>query len=357
MNAMKKTIIYIVAASVLALSGCSGEKSCCKKRSFIAHRGVDLHCTVAGENSLEAVGLAARAGFDAVETDVRLTADSVLVVMHDATLRRTCLTVGGEPVEKDVAVADLTMEQLRRDYRLKASEPKDRSVIPTLKEYLLCCRENGVKVFIEPKLKDSTGRFYAMIMDEADEVFGRGNYIVTSNNFANGIIRDRMNVTDVPLMGILYQTTYEDISSVSDIIIAVSATRFSGGEYYANVERAKGDGFLTESHADDYERFAMVNAGGVDWVSTDMLAPDDRGLGKDVGEGEKVGFGAVWLDMTVQGSATVKLARQTFEVKAEDGPLRVRHQLLLYDEYPSFEISDMSDDFRIISKSIRIAEL
>ena len=69
-------------------AGCTGTEEDAV-RHFIAHRGATMRCTLAGENSREAVRLAARAGFDCIETDVRWTSDSVLVAVHDATLART----------------------------------------------------------------------------------------------------------------------------------------------------------------------------------------------------------------------------------------------------------------------------
>ena len=55
-------------------------------RPIIAHRGASGS---APENTLPAFELAARQGADAFELDVRLTADGVPVVLHDATLERT----------------------------------------------------------------------------------------------------------------------------------------------------------------------------------------------------------------------------------------------------------------------------
>ena len=72
-----------------------------------------MRYAAAGENSLEAIRLARRAGFQAIETDVRLTSDSVLVVMHDHSLRRTCLNPDGSRVDKSFKVKDFTMEQLK----------------------------------------------------------------------------------------------------------------------------------------------------------------------------------------------------------------------------------------------------
>ena len=55
-------------------------------RPVIAHRGA---AGSAPENTVAAFQLAAQQGADAFELDVRLTADGVPVVLHDATLNRT----------------------------------------------------------------------------------------------------------------------------------------------------------------------------------------------------------------------------------------------------------------------------
>ena len=62
-------------------------------RPVIAHRGASGS---APENTLPAFDLAVRQGADAIELDVRLTADGMPVVLHDATLDRT--TDRGGPV-------------------------------------------------------------------------------------------------------------------------------------------------------------------------------------------------------------------------------------------------------------------
>ena len=55
-------------------------------RPIIAHRGASGH---APENTMAAFELALQQGADAIELDVRLTADGVPVVLHDPTLDRT----------------------------------------------------------------------------------------------------------------------------------------------------------------------------------------------------------------------------------------------------------------------------
>jgi glycerophosphoryl diester phosphodiesterase len=70
-------------------------------RPIIAHRGAS---GVAPENTMAAFELAVRQGADAIELDVRLTADGVPVVLHDPTLDRT--SDRGGPL-KALSLADL----------------------------------------------------------------------------------------------------------------------------------------------------------------------------------------------------------------------------------------------------------
>jgi glycerophosphoryl diester phosphodiesterase len=71
-------------------------------RPVIAHRG---NRAFAPENTIEAFQQAVALGADAVEFDLRVTRDGVLVVHHDATLDRTTDGRG--------AIADQTVAQLR----------------------------------------------------------------------------------------------------------------------------------------------------------------------------------------------------------------------------------------------------
>ncbi len=91
-------------------------------RHRFAHRG--LHDSEAGvpENSLAAFRLARAGGF-ASELDVRLTADGVPVVVHDADLARVCGVPG--------TVERLTLRQLGA-YRLCGTDER----VPTLDEVL-----------------------------------------------------------------------------------------------------------------------------------------------------------------------------------------------------------------------------
>lgn len=69
----------------------------------IAHRGASAY---APENTFAAFELALEMGADAIETDLRQTADGEIVLLHDETVDRT--TDGSGPV------TDLTLAELRR---------------------------------------------------------------------------------------------------------------------------------------------------------------------------------------------------------------------------------------------------
>jgi glycerophosphoryl diester phosphodiesterase len=100
------------------------------------HRGNRAH---ASENTLLAIELAAEAGADGVELDVRFTADDRPVIFHDADLRR--LFSDGR------LVRETTFDELR-DLRFP-----DDSTIPTLSECLQLCRDLKLQVILELKEK------------------------------------------------------------------------------------------------------------------------------------------------------------------------------------------------------------
>ncbi|MDQ0614447.1 glycerophosphoryl diester phosphodiesterase [Microbacterium sp. W4I4] len=328
-------------------------------RRFIAHRGVHLGGTIAGENSLEAVRLARRAGFACIETDTRLSADGELVVMHDETLNRTATDAAGRELSDPVPVHEVSLARLRADYRLKARDAQNRTRIPTLEEYLTECAAAGLLPFIEIKLIDQAPSFYRRVLDVADSTLGRGGYVMTSNGNANRRIRG-MGVHDVPLMDIRHQaSTFEDVAALGEVTVAISATRYEREEHAVHVAQARGRGLATESHADDHGVFSVADDHGVDLISTDVLAPDLRDdahviahalapgafehSGRVVGDelvlapGETVvlpaswpqpRFGGLFLALEFAGAAEVRLGPQRFSLESER-LRRTRHQVLL----------------------------
>ena len=108
---------------------------------WIAHRGAGL---LAPENTLAAFRLGARYGYRAFECDVKLSADDVPFLMHDADLRRTTGEAG--------LAGDRRWDELSRldagswHSRLYAGEP-----LPTLRAVAAFLQRNGFALDLEIK--------------------------------------------------------------------------------------------------------------------------------------------------------------------------------------------------------------
>ncbi|MGH7312666.1 MAG: glycerophosphodiester phosphodiesterase [Candidatus Rokuibacteriota bacterium] len=116
-----------------------------------AHRGGALLWV---ENSLAAYRKALALGVDYVETDVHLTADGGVVVLHDATLNRTTSGAG--------AVRETRRDELAR-LRLRARDGGlTDEPIPALDELLDVVRPSRAELLLEIKV-DERGRRYSGI--------------------------------------------------------------------------------------------------------------------------------------------------------------------------------------------------
>ncbi len=85
------------------------------------HRGVRVG---APENTMQAFHMAARAGVDMIETDVRMTKDGTLILMHDETIDRTTKGSG--------RVREMTYEQI---HAVAPEVPMLREFLDGMKEY------------------------------------------------------------------------------------------------------------------------------------------------------------------------------------------------------------------------------
>lgn len=143
----------------------------------VAHRGCWVKDLVP-ENCPAGVYLAAKYGFWAIECDVHYTSDSVMVLMHDATINRTMrLKDGYAPIPEPVKVSQTTFEELRTKYVLASDDPELRKPIPTFAEELEACKATGVI----PMMHSSVQESYRL----AQEVLGDG-WICFMSEDANG---------------------------------------------------------------------------------------------------------------------------------------------------------------------------
>jgi glycerophosphoryl diester phosphodiesterase len=160
------------------------------KPLVVAHRGASAEQP---ENTIEAFEAAIDAGADAVEFDVRMTADGHAVVMHDPDVSRTTDGVG--------FVSDLTLAEIRK---LKIATPGGGATgVPTLAEALECLSGRAAADIEIKNLPGEPGftadRELAVeaTLDALDTLSFPGQVIVSSFNPAS-IAHSRRLRSDVP---------------------------------------------------------------------------------------------------------------------------------------------------------------
>lgn len=101
-----------------------------------SHRGDEQHYP---ENSIPGILSAIMMGADVVEIDIRLTKDNIMVLMHDASLKRTTdwsAKAGKNGLPSSDKIEDWTYEQLR-ELRLLYNGKASDCIIPTMYEAAL----------------------------------------------------------------------------------------------------------------------------------------------------------------------------------------------------------------------------
>jgi glycerophosphoryl diester phosphodiesterase len=241
----------------------------------VAHRGASAELP---ENTLAAFERAVVRGADAVEFDVRLTADGVPVVVHDPDLERTTDGVG--------PVVGVTLEEL------KGLRVDGVHEVPTLEEVLAAL---SGRIGLDVELKNIPGEpgFTADAEPLVDATLAAleraafvGPVLVSSFNPA-AIAHARRLVPEVPT-GLL---TGYDVDPRDALALAVSEGHPWVLPFIGTVERA-GFGFAREVHAaglrlgtwitdDPAQARALVDQ-GVDAVATNdpaVVIPALRAVG------------------------------------------------------------------------------
>ena len=107
------------------------------KMTVAAHRG---DCYNYYENTMRAFEYAIEVGSAMIETDLHLSKDGVIVLIHDHTLDRTTDAKG--------KVSDMTFEELRR---VNAGDKNNFDAIPTLEELIVLASKNQIMLNLEFK--------------------------------------------------------------------------------------------------------------------------------------------------------------------------------------------------------------
>ena len=104
--------------------------------NVISHRGANKY---APQNTVPAFKKSLEIGVDGFETDVHFTSDGHIVICHNYTVDETSNGSG--------KVSDMTLERLRDlDFGSYFSEKFAGTQLPTLEEFLDCCKGDDIKV-------------------------------------------------------------------------------------------------------------------------------------------------------------------------------------------------------------------
>ena len=152
---MKKLVFFSLIA-ILSLTACSKGPQYANRAEAIAAQMHDPHSKYVvvtvhrgdwrnfPENSIPAIESIIRMGADIMELDLKMTADSVLVLSHDRDVKR-CTNFskffkdspGKSALIKDLTLAEIKQLCLKRAHNVEI----DTLRMPTLREALECCKD------------------------------------------------------------------------------------------------------------------------------------------------------------------------------------------------------------------------
>lgn len=174
------------------------------KTMFIAHRGF---CSQYLENTEEAFIGAAEAGFDGCETDVNISKDGVLMLVHGSTYY---YEDGTSMDVNEHTYAELTSKPLKNDFT-------DTVLYPcTFERYIEILAENDMFAFIELK-GEYPEESLQEVVDTVERLYTWDMCSIQSMQMSN-LVKLREKYPDIPLM-------------------------YCGGGYTAEVEEAIDRGF------------------------------------------------------------------------------------------------------------------
>jgi glycerophosphoryl diester phosphodiesterase len=238
---------------------------------WIAHRGAG---SLAPENTLAAFRIGAAHGFRAFECDVKLSADGVPFLLHDATLKRTTSGRGRAGRHAWHALSQLDAGSWHG--AAFAGEP-----LPTLRAVAAYVRANGFAVNLEikptPGTEAATG---AAVAREARRLWRGGGVPPLLSSFQPVALRQaRLEAPDLPrglLLSSLREGWLAEAQALGCVAVATEHRLMSAA--VAGALRAAG------MHAwcytvNDAAEAARLIALGVDGLFTDAVASLGPGAG------------------------------------------------------------------------------
>ena len=129
------------------------------------------------ENSIPAIESVIRMGVDIMELDVKMTKDSVLILMHDKTIDRM---TNGKGRVCDITYDSLMTFNMRRAHNVVTDTLK----VPTLREALLCCKD---RILVNV---DHAYPYYEQIVKLTEELGVAGQVLMKSKSSIDQVNED-----------------------------------------------------------------------------------------------------------------------------------------------------------------------
>ena len=187
---MRKTILILMSAmAVLMAVSCAPKEQYANRAEkilaqindpnsdyvvVISHRGDWRNYP---ENSIPAIESVIRMGVDMMELDVKMTKDSVLVLMHDKTINRM---TNGKGLVSDITYDSLMTFNMKRAHNVLTDSIK----VPTLREALLCCKD---RILVNV---DHAYPYYKEIVELANELGVTGQVLMKGKSSIDKVNED-----------------------------------------------------------------------------------------------------------------------------------------------------------------------
>jgi len=200
-----------------------------KNIKSVNHRGY----VTAPENTLPAYRLSKKKGFDYVETDLRTTADNVVVCLHDETINRTARNADGTELENTINISNITYEEaLTYDFGIYKGEKFAGIKIPTFTEFLVLCKNICLHPYIELKLGDSQAEIENLIdIVLANGMSGKVTWISFVKDYLNAI----KNYDHKARIGYLISTDITDANITIATSLQTDENEVFIDAYYSNI--------------------------------------------------------------------------------------------------------------------------
>jgi glycerophosphoryl diester phosphodiesterase len=262
---------------------------------YIGHSGLT---DFAPENTLEAYKLSKNLGIWGAETDIHMTSDGEVVLMHDATVDRMTNGTGN--------VANMTLAQIKALKIDKGANLSSFSYdirVPTLKEFLQVCLEQSLVPVIEIKETEPniTGIIDKLMTTLED--FGMDDKAIVISFLLEHLIAVRQRSEKVWVSKISKSTIMDQVNldfAESDEKFILFAYDITLTDAIANAYRSRGCPIIY-GNANDTAEIEMAMRFGVEGIVTDTFYDDNRPSKKYSAKISTNDGGVAWIYSALNG--------------------------------------------------------